>query len=86
MRPFDFTCEPRFHWKKCGSLYLSFGYLSVILAPFGTVFGYFWLKTSGNPVVNTLANSMLEHFYIHIARTQKICFVRLAYGIAKAWE
>jgi len=24
-----------------------FGYLSVILAPFGTVFGYFWLKKSG---------------------------------------
>jgi len=26
-----------------------FGYLSVILASFGTVFGYFWLKKSGNP-------------------------------------
>jgi len=27
-----------------------FGYLPVILAPFGTVFGYFWLKKSDNPV------------------------------------
>jgi len=26
-------------------------YLSVILAPFGSVFGYFWLKTSGNPAL-----------------------------------
>jgi len=26
-----------------------FGYLFVIMAPFGTVFGYFWLKESGNP-------------------------------------
>jgi len=25
-----------------------FGYFSVTLAPFGTVFGYFWLKKSGN--------------------------------------
>jgi len=25
--------------------------LSVIFAPFGTVFGYFWLKKSGNPVL-----------------------------------
>jgi len=31
---------------------LVFGYLlSSILAPFRTVFGYFWLKTSGNPVL-----------------------------------
>jgi len=27
----------------------AFGYLSVILAPFGTVFGYFWFNKSGNP-------------------------------------
>jgi len=26
-----------------------FGYLSVILAPFGAVFGYIWLKRFGNP-------------------------------------
>ena len=26
-----------------------FGYTSVILAPFKTVFGYFWLKKSGDP-------------------------------------
>jgi len=26
-----------------------FVYLPVILAPFGTVFGYFWLKQSDNP-------------------------------------
>jgi len=29
----------------------AFVYLSVILAPFGIVFGYFWLKKSGNPVL-----------------------------------
>ena len=34
--------------------------------------------------VNALANSILGRFYN--ARTQKICFVRLAYGIAKAGE
>ena len=34
--------------------------------------------------VNALANSILGRFYT--ARTQKICFVRLAYGIAKAGD
>ena len=34
--------------------------------------------------VNALANSILGRFYT--ARTQKICFVRLAYGIAKVGE
>jgi len=28
-----------------------FGYLSIILAPFGTVFAYFWLKECGNPAI-----------------------------------
>jgi len=34
--------------------------------------------------VNALMNSILGRFYT--ARTQKICFVRLAYGFAKAGE
>jgi len=34
--------------------------------------------------VNALANSILGRFYT--ARNSKICFVRLAYGIAKAGE
>jgi len=36
-------------WRPHRNTNRVFGYLSVILAPFGTVFGYFWLKTSGNP-------------------------------------
>jgi len=36
-------------WRHQRNANRVFGYLSVSLAPFGTVFGYFWLKTSGNP-------------------------------------
>ena len=39
-------------WRHHRNANSVFGYLSVILAPFGTVFGYFCLKQSGNPVHN----------------------------------
>jgi len=35
------------HHRKTNNI--VFGYLSVILAPFRTLFGYFWLKKPGNP-------------------------------------
>jgi len=43
------TAVERTWWRHHQNANRAFGNLSVILAPFGTVFGYLWLKTPGNP-------------------------------------